>query len=446
MRETRNAQYSIFDNYSAHPIGQGLSRLSDFLDSYPGLLEILVRDFRTTDTTKTGANGLSVESAFRCLLLKQILQVSYEKLAFYLSDSTTYRTFARLSVDQFPSRAGLHGAIRCIRSDTLKQLNLMHMTSLVDSGAISVEKLRIDSTVTASNIGAPSDSQLLTDSIRVLSRLMTQCKGRTGVKVRFADQRKKSKSLSYRIFNGKKAEKDDLYPQLLRCASITLKQCYRAIDQVRLQGKNKDANDYWTAKMEHYMALFSKVIDQTQRRIYNEEQVPSSEKIVSIFEPHTDIIVKGEQDVQYGHKINLATQQDGFIMYMNVENGNPADVTLYQRVLQTCEQDYGQVPTTAVADGCYASQENVQLSKSRGTRQNVFTKPCGLTLTDMGVKRKTFDALKNFRAGVEGNISEFKRSFGASKAIWKGLEGFNAFVWASTLCYNLIRTVRISTA
>jgi len=119
-------------------------------------------------------------------------------------------------------------------------------------------------------------------------------------------------------------------------------------------------------------------------------------------------------------------------------------VTLYQPVLQACKTDYQQLPGSVVADGCYASQDNVKHAKSEGVKQNVFSKPVGLKLTDMGVKKKTFDALRNFRAGVEGNISEFKRAFGTNKATWKGQKGFNAFVWASTLCYNLVRTVRFS--
>ena len=167
---------------------------------------------------------------------------------------------------------------------------------------------------------------------------------------------------------------------------------------------------------------------------------------MSIFEPHADIIVKGERETEYGHKINLATQEDGFITYLNIEKGNPADVTLYQPVLQACKTDYQQLPGSVVADGCYASQDNVKHTKSEGVKQNVFSKPVGLKLTDMGVKKKTFDALRNFRAGVEGNISEFKRAFGVNKATWKGQKGFNAFVWASTLCYNLVRTVRFSSA
>ena len=95
MRETRNAQISIFHFYAPHALGDQLSMLSDLLDDHPLILDCVERDFRVPDTAATGASGLSVESVFRCLLLKQILKVSYEKLSFHLSDSPTYRTFAR---------------------------------------------------------------------------------------------------------------------------------------------------------------------------------------------------------------------------------------------------------------------------------------------------------------------------------------------------------------
>lgn len=115
-------------------------------------------------------------------------------------------------------------------------------------------------------------------------------------------------------------------------------------------------------------------------------------------------------------------------------------------VLDASQTDYGIVPDTVVADGCYASQANVKLGKALGVKRNVFTKMVGLTLSDMGVKKKTFDLLRNFRAGVEGNISELKRAFGASKATWKGHDGFKAFVWSSVLSYNLRRLVRFLSA
>lgn len=361
-----------------------------------------------------------------------------------MSDSPTYRTFARLHDDQFPSRSGLQSTIRHISPETLEQANQILMSRLFEDNTLSLDWLRIDSTVTDSNIAKPSDSQLLNDGVRVLSRLMCQSKDVTGVKIRFTDQRKKSKSLSYRIFHAKKAEKEALYPQLLSYATLVLKQSRNAITKVRLAAKKPENAKRWIDKVEHFMALFPIVIDQTQRRVYNDEDVPASQKIVSLIEPHTDIIVKGLRDVQFGHKINLATQQDGFITYCRVEEGNPADAVLYMPVLNASQSDYQRIPTSAVADGCYASQENVKSAKALGVKRNVFSKMVGLTLSDMGVKKKTFELLRNFRAGVEGNISELKRAFGAGKATWKGCDGFKAFVWSSVLSYNLIRLVRFS--
>ena len=144
---------------------------------------------------------------FRCLLLKQILQVSYKRLSFRLCDSPTYRTFARLHQEKSPSRSGLQSVIRQITPETLKKCHQLLITNWVNKQWLSVESLRIDSTVTKSNIPTPRDSQLLDDGVRVLSRLMFQSKDITGVKIRFTDQRKASKSLAFRIFNAKKLEK-----------------------------------------------------------------------------------------------------------------------------------------------------------------------------------------------------------------------------------------------
>jgi IS5 family transposase len=73
----------------------------------------------------------------------------------------------------------------------------------------------------------------------------------------------------------------------------------------------------------------------------------------------------------------------------------------------------------------------------------VFHKRVGISYLAMGVKQKTFKRLRNFRAGIEGNISELKRSYGASKAKWKGHDGFKAFVWSSVITYNLMRLARL---
>jgi len=105
-----------------------------------------------------------------------------------------------------------------------------------------------------------------------------------------------------------------LYPLLLKCTWIVIEQVERAIKAVRTKSNNVYAAQRWIEKVEHYLDLLSHVIDQTQRRVYNDEQVPAEQKIVSLFEEHTDIIVKGDRDVLYGHKVNLATQENGYFI------------------------------------------------------------------------------------------------------------------------------------
>lgn len=446
MRETRNAQSSIFDFYCKHEQGKQLKVLSDALDHHPDILSLIEQDFDKKEVARTGACGLSVESIFRCLLLKQILKVSYRKLAFHLCDSPTYRSFARLRDGQAPSHSALQGTVRRVSPGTVEKINNQLITHWIEQGDLDMDKLRIDSTVVRSNILEPRDSQLLDDGVRVLSRLMFQSKQRTGVKLRFCDQRKRSKSLAFRIFHAKRAEKEALYPTLLTCVATTLRQIAKAIDKVHLEAALAQEANAWIQQVEHYRALLLQVVDQTQRRVFNEEKVPASEKIVSLFEPHTDIIVKGKRDVEYGHKINLATQSAGFVTYLNIEEGNPADKILYMPVLKAQQNNYQQVPDSVVADGGYASQANVEQARDSGVKRAVFNKRVGLGYHQMGVKKKSFDVLKNFRAGIEGNISELKRAFGMGKAMWKGHDGFKAYVWSSVLSYNLIRMTRFSSA
>lgn len=445
MRETRDAQSSIFDFYAKHEKAQQLRELSELLDQHPIILSLVEHDFDKTNVANTGARGLSLESILRCLLLKQILCVSYEKLAFHLADSPTYRTFARVREERSPSKSALQATIRRISSQTLRQINQQLMLHWAEQEIVSVDSVRVDSTVVESNILDPCDSQLLADGVRVLTRLMVNSRAITGVKLRIVDQRKRSKSLAFQIFHAKKAEKHALYPKLLACVTTTLKQIDRGIEQVSQQA-SPDKSSTWIDEVEHYRTLLLQVMDQTQRRVFLGQKVPPAEKIVSLFEPHTDIIVKAQREVQYGHKINLATQTDGFITYLNIESGNPSDKSLFLPVLDASANDYGTLPTETVADGGYASQHNVTIAREEGVARVVFNKRCGLGYHQMGVKKKTAERLRNFRAGIEGNISELKRAFGMAKATWKKYDGFAAYVWSCALSYNLMRMVRFSSA
>lgn len=223
---------------------------------------------------------------------------------------------------------------------------------------------------------------------------------------------------------------------------VVIRQAERAMLQVSTETDGCKKVDAWLIDLEHYKNIALMILDQTKRRVIDKEPVPASEKVFSIFEDHTDIIVKGFRDIQYGHKINLSSVEKGFITYLSIEDGNPCDKLLFLPVLDSHQEHYDLLPESIVCDGCYASQNNVFAGRERGVKRVVFNKRAGLSYSQMGVKKKTFNRLKNFRAGIEGNISELKRAFGLSKSMWKKLDGFKAFVWSSVISYNLSHLVR----
>ena len=443
MRQSRTAQTIIFDYYAPHERGRHLNALSLILDEHPQIVSMLAQDLVDEQSQAVGRKGLSVESVFRCLLLKQKLKVSYRELSFLLVDSPTYRNFARLESGAIPGRSSLQRNIRRIKPETLASIFRLLNVKWQSQGDIDLSTIRIDSTVVSSHIASPSDSRLLDDGIRVLSRQLAKCREYTGYKVRCVDYRKRSRTLAFAIFHAKKDRKDALYIDLLKIAGKVMKQVKRASEQVRMRQPLSERGQRWLSDIQHYYDLTTRVIAQTGRRVIYQHSVLASEKIVSLFEEHTNIIIKSSRDVEYGHKINLASDKQGLLTSLKIEAGNPTDIDRYLPVVHEHEAVYGRCPHTVVTDGGYANMDNLQGAKTAGVKRAVFHKKRGLTLSAMGVKNKTFEALRNFRAGIEGNISELKRAFGLDKARWKSLDGFKAYVWSSVLCYNLTRMARI---
>src|SRR5215831_6192941 len=164
----------------------------------------------------------------------------------------------------------------------------------------------------------------------------------------------------------------------------------------------------WQAELSHYRPLIERIINQTDRRVLRGEQVPASEKIVSLFEPHADIIVKGSRDVEYGHKINLTTGRSGLILDLVIEIGNPRDSDRLLPMLERHIAFYGQAPRQAAADGGFARRDNLAQAKAWGVCDMAFHKAAGLSIEDMVRSYWVYRKLRNFRAGIEAGISCLK--------------------------------------
>jgi len=301
--------------------------------------------------------------------------------------------------------------------------------------------LRIDSTVIESPIHAPTDSTLLWDSVRVLIRLLKRAEelaeGITTIDYRNHQRVAKRRTRAIWYTRGQN-EKSVLYRDLIEATRKTLDYVEEAsIRLLAVTPFEPIACEMWRSQLNHYKPLIVKVIDQTERRVFQGEKVPATEKIVSIFEEHTDIIVKGSRDVQYGHKLNLSTGRSGLILDVVIEEGNPADSERFLPMLDRHIEQYGKAPRQMAADGGYASVENLREAKALEVEDMAFHKKCGLKVEEMVKSPWVYRKLRNFRAGIEAGISCMKRAYGLGRCTWKGLKHFRAYVWSSVVAHNL---------
>lgn len=448
MREKRTVQCSIFEAYAEHEVGRELKAMSDWLDHHLDLLDWVAADVKQRHVEKTGRKGLTIESVLRCAILKQYRQLSYEDLVFCLVDSTSCQAFARMTTGWAPKKATLHSCISAISDVTWEQINRRVLLSADNAKVERGEMLRIDSTVTDSPIHAPSDSTLLWDSVRVLVRLLEGAEaiaeGIVTIAYRNHQRVAKKRTRAIRYTRGKD-KKAALYRDLITVTRNTLRYVEEA--SLRLSDPRIDPLERtaWQTRLEHYKPLIERVIDQTERRVFKGERVPAAQKIVSIFEEHTDIIVKGRRDVQYGHKINLCSGRSGLILDVVIEQGNPADVDRLLPMLDRHIDQYGKAPRQMAADGGYASVENLREAKARQVDDVVFHKKRGLNVEDMARSPWVYRKLRNFRAGVEAGISVMKRAYGLGRCTWKGLQHFHAYVWSSVVAHNLALFGRLLT-
>ena len=433
-----------------HDIARELGAASAVLDQLPEAVKLIHEDLswrgkKRVDPTK-GRHGMAAEQVLRVVVLKQMMNCSYQVLAFHLADSATYRTFCRLGFDRKPpKKATLQKNVKRLKAETLKAVNDMVTLKAEELGIENGKKTRTDCTVVESNIHHPNDSSLLWDSVRVLARLMDCARDEFGIE--FHDHRRRAKRRALNISNAKNMQqRKPLYRDLLKVTKKTVSQAESTIEQLTevvpggpVQMAQLAA---LTAELGHYVELAQQVIYQTERRVIDDESVPADEKIVSIFEPHTDIIIKDNRDTLYGHKLCLTSGASGLVTDAVVEEGNPADSTLAVKMMQRQKDLYGKAPRQACFDGGFASRANLAEIKALGVEDVAFHKRCRLEVEDMVKSPGVYRALRAFRAGIEGVISFLKRGFGLDRCLWRGFESFKAYVQASVLACNLLTVAR----
>ena len=446
MRKKQQKQMPLIEPVSGHPQERELESISQIIDHTPTICDYVLQDLNDGKdrTRNTGAHGMSADQVLRAAIVMQLYSFTYEQLAFHMVDSRALRRFCRIGIaDKGFGKSALNANIKKISPDTWERIFQDLLVHAKDANVDKGRKARIDCTVVESNIHKPFDSIQLFDSVRVLTRLLYKARDEFGITVAFTDHQRRAKRRMVGIQYAKSMKKRfPLYKDLLK---VTQKTIGYTIQAEKLLGELYSTSITLIALLndiQHYGDLAKQVYDQTYRRVIHSESVPADQKVVSIFEEHTDVIVKDRRDTHYGHKICLTGGASNLILDCVILEGNPADTDLVEQMLDRQKQIYGRYPLKVALDGGFASKDNLSIAKKRKIKDVCFAKKRGLKETDMCRSNYVYKKLRRFRAGIESGISWLKRSFGLTRCTWKGFRSFKCYVLSSVVAANLLTMAR----
>jgi transposase, IS5 family len=449
MRRSVRDQLSLVPVPFGHDHVRELQAVRVILDAHPEFARWVQADLLAGGVAADrGREGMSGEQVLRVLVIKQANGFSYEGLAFHLADSQSYRAFCLISVAESPpKRSTLQRNLKRVRPETLERINRGLVAHAQEQGIEDGRRLRADSTVIEAAIHEPTDSRLLVDCVRVLTRLLREAG--EYVALSYTNHHRRAKRRGLAIQHAAKAEQRlPLYRDLVKVAESTVASARFAVEKLEQsfppEAFQQPELGELRHSLDHYARLADQVIDQTRRRVFEGESVPAPQKLVSIFEPHTDIIRKDRRETLYGHKVFLTAGASGLIIDCVVERGNPTDSTKAVKLAERAIKVLRAKPEQIVFDGGFSSRENLGEIKALGIRDVAFSKALGLAIKEMVKRTWLYQRLRHFRAGIEGIISFLKRCFGWDRCAWRSYGSFRAYTWGSVIAANLVMLARHS--
>jgi IS5 family transposase len=375
----------------------------------------------------------------------------YRELRERIADGLTLRRFTDFNAQLVPKHDAFQRAFCRLTPQTLRLLNDLLIKTAVSMGLEDGSKLRVDTTVVQTDIHHPTDNTLLWDVVRVVTRLMGQLAIVIAQPIKgFCDRtraaRRRMQELQRMTPTQRKAHQQDKYRELIDVADEVVESARAGLQQTCTidvaDPVAQAAVENLREQIEHYCDLGDRVIDQARRRVLQGEQVPTAEKIYSIFEPHTDLIKRGKvlTPVEFGHKVFLAESAHGLITQYEVLDGNPCDEEHVEASLLRHQQAFGSAPQTYSSDRGFFSKKNLETCEKSGVEIVCIPQRGGTKSAERAAHEKSpaFKKGQRFRAGIEGRISVLFRGRGMKRCRAEGRERFELLVGAAVLANNLL--------
>jgi IS5 family transposase len=417
-----------------------------------GLYQLIKADLakHRPKTLLTGRHSTPVEVILRMLAAKRLYGFSYAETEQQVRDSLILRWFCRVYFNPVLDHSNLNKWALLIQPDTLHAFN-ERVTALATSLKVTRgRKLRTDGTLVETNIRYPSDSSLLADGVRVLSRTLKRAKSvvTTITDLAAATFRDRSRSARYqarRIADtaAKRSEAartslKQQYQRLIKTTQASLAQARQVLSV--LQTETSRQAQRLVKTLETFIPRVEQVIQQTIQRVVAGQPVPAQDKLVSLFEAHTDIIrrQKLRKPTEFGHKVWLAEVEGGLVSDYRILRGNPPDHDQWRPSLDHHLKQFGKPPVQASGDRALYSPDNEAYATLLGVKRVILPKP-GHKSAERRVHEHLswFKRGRRFHAGIEGRISVLIRKHDLGRCLDHGEDGFGRWVGWGVIAGNL---------
>jgi IS5 family transposase len=396
-----------------------------------------------------GRSQTPAEMVLRLLLLKHIRNWSYDTLEREVRANLAYRDFCRIGLGKVPDAKTLARIAQAISGEVIAELHQRLVEMAQEKGVVRGRKMRVDTTVVETNIHYPTDSSLLGDGARVLTRTLKKVEKQAGKLKRKV--RDRTRSVNKRVIaiaisgrhRGSEGEerRKKQYRELLRFSRQILNDTARVLNEVEDLGtKKKRKLQPLTMALSEMANRVRQVIRQTKVRVFNGiTNLP--EKIVSLFEPHTEIIRKGKasKPTEFGKLIQIQEAENQVITHYEVFEKRPSDRELLLPAVEVQERVLGRVPSLVTADAGFYSQAQEHAVQEKGVKwvavPNRNTRSAERKKLE---KSRWFKKAQAWRTGCEGRISVIKRRHGLSRCLYRGEEGLKRWVGLGVIADNLI--------
>jgi IS5 family transposase len=429
-----------------------LRRIDQLIDD-EALIDVIAEALarRWPQSRRRGREGTPAEVVLRMLVLKHLYRWSYAELEHEVRSNLVYRAFARIQCDATPDDKTILKIARALGPEVIAQLHARVVALAIAAGVTKGRRMRVDTTVVETHIHYPTDSSLLGDGVRVVTRTLKGLETLVGQGRRAI--RNRSRSVTHRLLEILYAARSpktrdrlvDSYRQLLGTTRAVLRDAATMTRRVAQRRRLVDAAARRKiARLETALRTtlprVQRVIAQTRARVLGgDTHVP--DKVVSLFEPHTTPIRKGKlvKPTEFGHLVTIQEAEGQIVTAYAIHDGRPADATLWTPALDAHEATFGRPPDLAVADRGFSSAANERLATERGVRRVVLPRPGTKTDARRAHERQRwFRRGVRWRVGCEGRISVLKRRHGLARCLYHGQDGVERWVGLGAMTSNLI--------